>query len=725
MIEYQETNLTSVSDDISFTTNSITTFKPSSVESNSSSSLGSSSQSLSTASSLSPVQLQQYDWPEFHENYNSIMDNTNLLDSCAEALCDISTECDRSQVLSPEKILWTYNRSLSLERSSSDNLSVKSEKHSFSTMSSKSIDQFSNWLQQMEEVVESQPKISKLFAMNATEMTAQKDLHSKFFKEISARSCIVKGFKQNEFKWIEERYHLLYLKVYEVLLLLEGSLKDNDESTNQIIDNSESDVSFDDTDTGQNTSINTKTNRSSTNIGVFTFKYEDPVIRKHTKNDMLSSTICEFSDKEFTFESDLQSLFNSTDLTHSKTFEVEPLQQQLSEEAIVVAHQLPEPIVCESQEKLPNGHHKVYDWLYSNRSDQESTAPSLESICDSDSQSQKSCQSAIRMDKLQEMNCQASVHSIDEASAETNSLVWDNFLSSPKSENGSNDMEISDLMNDLCYFGDDYSMHLETDSKTASDTKTECSDSLAVDSSVGSVDSSAGSMESSVGSIESSVGTSDSSARGTQKKRRSKNKRKKRSSKSTCSDSTASTIPMESVIENDVEFVPDEKITYNSDDKLFEVHSKESAEPKKMKIGEMRPEDFYDIVKMCQSNIDCVITVLGAEPNRILTVSYCQQMKYERYKTNECNDLMKDNKLMESKKNNCCSENANDTCVCAWVSHTIAMLLNFLIDCWNIFRNMKLYTYLCRVTKALFSSTRYVADHIKRQTVKNKAIKFL
>lgn len=361
---------------------------------------------------------------------------------------------------------------------------------------------------------------------------------------------------------------------------------------------------------------------------------------------------------------------------------------------------------------------------------------------------------------------------LNDSIIEENSLIWDNFQMGHdfiKVDNESNligsDMETKELSNNLCYFGDDYSLHLDESSTTESE----------IDSNIGMRQQCQHKNVRKVIETSPTSSSSCSSQSETVELRRSRRIRKKRAramlntsaiDDARISDSN-STIPTDQASETGLsqattasassnvhiektqstpqqshdEFIPEKTISYNSTDKEFELHTKESAEPKRMKINEMQPEDFYDIVKMCQSNIDCVITVLGADPNRILTVAYCQQMKYERYqksntKTCECkhehiDDVVDSVNGPRTKDIECnCSQlmksESTNNCVCSWISHTIAMILNFLIDCWNIFRNMKLYTYLCRVTKALFGSTRYVADHLKskRELANAKAIKF-
>lgn len=798
MIEYKASSnesLISVSDDLSFTTNLKNCSISLSIESNSASPSGSNRSVASESSVLSPKQLHSHDWPEFQESYNSIMDNTNLLDSCAAALCDISAKGDRSPILTPEKVLWTYNRSFSFERSSVRHMSVKSDQAKgidtetttqTNTNSANKMAQFSIWLNQMEEFVEAQPKLSKIFTMNSKQMIAQKVIHSKLFKEIIGQSCIVKGFKQHEYKLIEERYHLLYLKVYEVLLLLEGLPKDEASMSDEIdaahylnvhVDNDVNNI-VNSSESNQNESANS----SLTNVGVYHFKYMEPESKQAEQSthdngmlEKMSSTIYETCDKEFTFDSDLQSLLDSTDTNHLLTSEdssvpglcLIPLQHQTTEETIIevqngAPNEFSELLLQQqqppSQEQNICNHNKVYDWLLTNTGtiNRSKSSISLKSTCDRDIRSLYRMQSSMALkvsksspsfralanEKFQgiEYSSEQSINSC--GTTESNSLIWDNFQSeccaSESDTNGNSIIdtsEIAKLMNNLCYFGDDYSQHFNIGNSSTSASSDELNSTT-----TNSVEL----------SHETELSKNISRTKRCPRRKRSIGKRMNTKTSSSCSEvsvsniSTASTLPTSptspAIDSSADEF--GEKITYNSDDKTFEVHDSDTTETKKIKVGQMRPEDFHYIVKMCQNNIDCVITVLGAEPNRILTVSYCQQMKNERHqndpsrmRTCKCDNNSSENKSSsgilskgESDLCDCLTENIKQsTCVCAWVSHTIAMILHFLIDCWNIFRNMKLYTYLGRVIKAFFSSARYMADHFntERKTLQNKPTKFL
>lgn len=791
--------------------------------------LTAASSTLSIVSQTTP----HCDWPEFQESYNSIMDNTNLLDSCAAALNDINTEDGK---IRPEKIRNEFNRSLSSTTNSSFS-------GSDNPVTSKSIEQFTRWLCEMENCVAAQPKISKIIAMKPKQLATQMELHSKIFKEIVAQPCIVKGTKH---KSLEERYHLLYLKVYEVLLLLEGlPAVDNFSPSNRILsesfhdydcnsstnskehssdhvdsDDNEflDDVICDKTDSELKTPIYTETSVLSTSIGTYYFNYDDSIDHQTTDNTVkMSSTIFENNDKEFTFEHDLHSLLDANDSLYLKSndftlvSEQRPLHQLLTEDTVVVSQknhiwnqidfcELATPSTPQATVRPANSyelsHHKVYDWLNTKTDSCKSKSTvSLDCSTASETDYQLLYRAKSEMDLTlcrplnaynrtssmrTSLNCLPSMCSpvkrfestLNDSIPEECSLIWDNFqlgneFMKPDSDYGfaGSDLETKELINKLCYFGDDYSMHLNESFSTDSEKEMESNcEEIATEP---------------VMHVFETPPSSPSEPVKVRRSRRLRNKRL-RSLNLTVTSSECSSSESHSILSMDQssetnlseattasansnmqthivdgaqttpshdEFTPDTTISYNSDEKQFELHTKESTEPKKMKINEMRPEDFHDIVKMCQSNIDCVITVLGADPNRILTVAYCQQMKYQRYQksnieTCECkqsnNDATVDKQQQQQQQElktedtqcNCNSHivesKSTEMCVCAWVSHTIAMILNFLFDCWNVFRNMKLYTYLCRVTKALFGSTRYVADHLKaKQAILNaKAIKY-
>lgn len=416
-------------------------------------------------------------------------------------------------------------------------------------------------------------------------------------------------------------------------------------------------------------------------------------------------------------------------------------------------------------------HHKVYDWLNTSSTDFSRSKSSVNLDCSITSESDyqliyrakseqhisliphRSMDTKCSPLAYTSLNCLPVIGSsknseskLNDSITEESSLIWDNFqmghgIMKVDSESGlmGNDSETKELTHQLCYFGDDYSLHFNETNCA------ECESSSDMD-----LQKQIAAKKYEKDHIK-KLSTASSSSEVPQKEstgiRRSRRIRKRRSTLNSMSSSdqssksrssaTTTTASIDSV-KNGVgmqanqstdEFTPDTTISYNSSEKQFEMFTKESKASKKIKINEMRPDDFYDVVKMCQSNIDCVITVLGAAPNRELTVTYCQQMKFERYQKsgaetickckhehNDANNSMLNSPGAKNTECKCCTVSKADSaamCVCAWVNGTIAMILNFLMDCWNVFRNMKLYTYLCRFMKALFGSTRYVADHLR------------
>lgn len=799
-------------------------------------------QASSTLSIVSQTQHCDY-WPEFQESYNSIMDNTNLLDSCAAALNDISSEEGMHTTAASqrtEKVRGQFNRSLSSTTTNSSSSGNGSENR----VTSKCVERFTRWLCEMENRVAAQPKLSKIVAMQTKQMAMQLEVHSKIFKEIVAQPCIVKGSKRNDYKSIEERYHLLYLKVYEVLLLLEGLPANSFSPSNRILsesfhdyesslsmspngqqnsgDHSDGDNEFlddvlcDNGDAELKTPIYTETSVLSTSIGTYYFNYDDTIEQQtdSTIDEKLNSNIFEYScDKEFTFENDLHTLFNATDSICLKSpdqnvvSEHQTLQHRLNDDTVIVPQKsariwnkidfsqlaIQPPVDNYLAQDIDLAHHKVYDWLHSKTDCWKSKSTvSLDCSMASEADYQLVYRAKSEMDlpairSIESSNCNSPVRTslnclslavspikhIDMALSETvtedSSLLWDNFqIGDPKADNDfgviGSDLETRELVNKICFFGDDYSEHISLQPNESSTTESEKEFDTGLEQSFdGRIDL----------NVNESSTPSQAKPLKTKRSRRTRKKRTRKSSIATTSSEYNSAMSLDlsseagqseattasanskllssAQIKNTAtkshdEFKPEKTISYNSNEKQFELHSKESVEPKKMRINEMRPEDFFGIVQMCHSNIDCVITVLGADPNRVLTVDYCQQMKCERYqKANseackckhqnaDASDLVKSSssKCSSRTKDTSCncadvvpSESAS-TCICAWVSHTIAMILNFLIDCWNVFRNMKLYTYLARFTRALFGSTRYVADHLKSksQALNAKAIKY-
>lgn len=736
--------------------------------------------SVLTAASSTASQTHNYEWPEFQESYNSIMDNTNLLDSCAEALNEISSD-EGVYTLQSDKVHNDFHRSFS---------STSSVGGPDKVITSKKVDQFRRWLCDMENRVAAQPKLVKIVDMKPKRLKAQLKVHLQLFDEIAAQSWIVKEADQTDDKSYQKRYLLVYLEVYEVLLLLDKNFSPSNQILNKSClnipaaveqlsnqgDDSDNHLLNEPMDESQpKTPMYNETSVLSTSIGTYYFNYDDSIVQQADK-EQLSSTVLG-SDKEFTFEHDLHSLFNATDSLCVKSpdrtlvSELTPLRHSLASETVVgsrkdyiwnkfdLSELAARPTDNYLLKDIEAVHRKVYDWLNSKAdSCRSKSTATLSSLSDTECQLLYRTRSEMDLPSFRPMlsrasslqtsvNCLPSLYSpikidtksIDSTASSTpedNSLLWDNFQLDgefAKPENEANisdsDSETKELINKLCYFGDDYSLHLNEQNSTECDKPSDVEQnaiemhslpqnnepklrrSLRIQQKQLRMQSplleSAESCDTqSVFSLGESSGHLSDATTATAKS--------KLMSTFHESDQNASTAQ------------PEQLITYNSAEKHFELRTKNNAEPKRMNVNEMKAEDFYDIVKMCQNNIDCVITVLGAEPNRILTVTYCQQMKAQRQCKCTAADATMKSRTTECKCKHMAKSGPADICVCAWVSHTIAMIFNFLFDCWNIFRNMKLYTYLCRVTRALFGSTRFVADHLKakRELVSPKAIKY-
>lgn len=828
--------------------------------------LQSESGSLEKTSTLS-ISHNSFDWSEFEQNYNSIMDNTNLMDSCAAALSDITNDDDVSfGSLSKPQI--DFNQTISPANSSASMCGgnhINTSKH----ISVKDIEMFKRWLCEMELRVAEQPTLSQIFAMDPDEMAVHLKIHSKIFNNIVAQPCIVKGSNRKDFKSIEERYHLLYLKAYEVLLLLEGLPNDNNNhryNSNKILNKSFYDNDdFDDMakvketeddcivvdhnycvvngDTSDNintvnsSAIYTESNKMAANLGTYYFKYEqsesqsihskpdESVINTENDNNVLG-------DKELTFstlyDNELRSFLNCASdnqyiSANDYTLVTEPdgqLSQQYNADEIkyfsqenqfwndldisTVAHSpnLPglDDAMWPSHCINLDAHNKVRNWLFyktgydsNNNSIKSKSTASLErASSENGSRVLYKCRSEMNLNSTSlmqtskwsssfrtSMNCFPSMTiplmtselRETEEFASNCSLDWDdyqqNIYNSKYQADGESygDADLYSIAKDLCYFGNDYSLHLNS--------------SIIDDHSQSEPVSSDGVLETTTADMDSTTNDDASIVQAKQQKRirRNRTKRNKRrqnqiiensvsDKKSTATSDTtsissltepsllASTLSLNSAnfekceqsepVAPQTPQIPSQTIKYDSNENKFEFYSDEQVEPKKHKVSELRPDDFYDIIKMCQQNIDCVITVLGAEPNRILTIAYCQEMKYKRNGDQFINkeplcSCASNNNIVDSfnhkiksksskcSSNQCCLDHqVEDTCLCAWVSQTIAMILNFLMDCWNIFRNMKLYMYLCKVVKGFFGSTRQVADHLKmkQHLVSGKALKY-
>lgn len=810
-----------------------------------------SHQSLLTTSSLSLSHSSFDYWPEFQQNYHSIMDNTNLLDSCAAALSDITYDDDdssgsggSSSMVAAHRRTTLFDRSVMSSAASSVSFcGINASK----SISPDDVEQFARWLCEMESRVADQPTLSQIFAMSSNEMAIQLKVHSKLFNDIVAQPCIVNGSKRKEHKLLEERYHLLYLKAYEVQLLLEGlpggdgiddrtnankilnkSFYDFDEFNHVSEDNDHDAVTVNtmttmttmDNDADNNSKKQTQSEQISdnkcrtttNNVGMFYFKYEQtnacdpqqpqlqlcPTVlhdslgdtdQNKSVNNALMPIETEISFSTL-YDNEIQSYLN--DSNGSNEFGSDPIdkskssthqQQHFAEETMRFSRNTRlwndlefspatrHKSVIEQIGSDIESHSKVRNWLY-NKTDSLKfmSSLSLDRVPGDDDyrmlyRSRSELNLSSRRKSLGSLRASSNgLASMDlKGSASTSSVTscsldWDFYQNGYGTQQPTNDdtffdvndfddSEMHTIANNLCDFGNDYSLYL-TSSTISLNTDVEIktvnqqSESICDEKTTGD----------SVTTAELVVNEEEKRLkriRRHRKKRAKKRQQQRRSlddsnsvvsaeststkkESTTLSDaSTASStfdtfIQASNVKETSTPSAPAKTIKYDSSASKFEVFSDEMDEPKQLKVSELCPEDFHDVINACQSNIDCVITVLGAKPNQILTVAYCRRMKYERNKCEgdsppECQCTIerqnaKKGKKSSSTKNECHCHDDQSTCICSWVEQTIAMILNFLMDCWNIFRNMKLYTYLCRVLKSLFGSTRYVADHLKMKS---------
>lgn len=794
-----------------------------------------SHQSLLHTSSLSLSHSSFDYWPEFQQNYHSIMDNTNLLDSCAAALSDITYDDDdssggSSSTAHQRTIL--FDRSLMSSAASSSSVSFCAK-----TISPLDVERFSRWLCELEMRVADQPTLSQIFTMTADEMAIQLKVHSKLFNDIVAQPCIVNGSKRKEYKLLEERYHLLYLKVYEVQLLLEGlpgDYVDVRTSANKILNKStydfdefnhvtEPDVEdncdevnvMDNDDNGNGTQFRceqtsdknenrlfTRTNKTTDNVGTYYFNYEacdeqqsqplqrDSVDDNNTaENSVLLPIETEIS---FTtlYDNEIRSYLNDTDTVYSigsNEFIVDPidksktsaLRQNFSDETTRFSQNTR---LWKDLDFSPASHHKsvidhfgsdtephnkVRNWLLNKTTDSVKfmSSLSLDRISGDDDyrilyRSRSELNLSSRRKSLRSLRSSSNgLASFDLKDSDRGSSVADGSLDWDFYQNGygvqqqadedtyfddvNNGDEMDTMASKLCDFGHDYSLYLATSTislNTDGDITAEHpSKSICDEKTIGD---SATTAE--------LVVDEDEIQRQKRIRRKRKKRAKKRQQQNLLMAAVKSDISSESAIMNNgsiaskesshfdrsvkksckeetsTPIVPPKTITYDSVANKFEVYSEELGETKQLKVSELRPADFHGVITMCQNNIDCVITVLAAEPNQVLTVSYCRRMKYERNKCEsdsppkcQCATSVKSSKSEKKSskaKKECQCFDDQSACICSWVGRTIAMILDFLMDCWNIFRNMKLYTYLCRVLKSLFGSTRYVADHLKMKS---------
>lgn len=873
------------------------------------------SRSSSAASSLSLYNgsVDSY-WPEFHQNYNSIMDNTNLLDSCAAALSDITYDDELTLATVPKDrnhFIFMENSSGGSGESSSDG----GGKH----LSPKDIESFTRWLCEMELRVARQPTMSQIFAMNSSEMAQQLKVNSKIFNDIVAQPCIIKGSVRPDYKSIEERYHLLYLKAYEVLLLLEGlpivddskransnkilnrSFYDIDNLNNVTEEENSSECEISDRNDSSNSLyaednafVTNQANNIAGNCATYYFSYEQKDQPHHNKlfanhSNQIEQMHCESPhsdvnslsiDKELTFstfnDNDIQSYLNCSDnsfisnvddrtlvtcpLEQSPMYENKEVISKIGQHAnynidfyfedLIRSPILPQlnetvSVLEASAEDLEN---KVQNWLNFNSND--SKAVKNEKCGSSWSVEhfpvQNECQvlyktrseSDLRLNNLG-LNKWSSLHtsinrlprvklptipsSINDSFEDivSDNLEWDNFQSeyevSHSIEENSDDIRMSNLARKLCEFGNDYSLYLNTPSVFAdnddnfmeeigeddedlqieqkevmeSETKEACDETgfkIRTPLHYKKVkpkrrqlrNKNQNIVKRSETSIASTPILTSSLSALSLTSETSKYSSESLVSTATFSLSSSETNPVTDNIDATIETVANQLeteltssslsvgpfdlfeldpepltivsspkiIKYDSADDNFEVYAADKSQPKKLKVSELKPEDFYDIIKICQNNIDCVITVLGAEPNRELTVHYCQKMKYERQKRDknrsESNDSVcrkrvssksKDEAdkvtnepdlLIKIDESTCVACAEQTTCLCAWISETVMIILDFVLDIWNIIRNMRLYMYLCKFIRELFGSSRHVAKHLKmkKDLINSRAIAY-
>lgn len=826
----------------------------------------SSRMSLLTSSTISLAHRQFLDWPEFEENYNSIMDNTNLLDSCAAALSDITYgDDDRSFVNSFEKHCHVFRQSIgsdhdSAKTSSSGSLSTQDTSDSITKlMSQRVLKEFVRWLDYMEQRIELLPTLGKIVAMSTSEMIEQYNAHKRIFKDIVAQPCIIKGDSHNtDYKAIEERYHLLYLKVYEVLLLLED-IPDPDVSVENTLSTSIVDLNATHnvlTDSSSNSdkseslaasaSMYTRTNIMSRSIGTFYFKHDDTASEQTStdKRTFSVGNIYEEIDKECEWKSDVNTLvfdaadkkWTGYDACTASISRQSSLQRQLCQDDSMTqtSHQQQQQEHRQQQseqlEQQPVQHksirrrytidsctsikhqqhplslsfpmqlnafdrrhsidtidHKVREWLnsktiYSTNSKSKSSWPSLMGAMDTDvddlhalyrSKSDLNlpiyrCTSEMRTNYTAvaaapatsafTSSFRASTNSLpltvvanDTPSSSTyditstESLEWDSFAPDLTAlPNGivNNDNEISAMSEKLCYFGEDYSQQLDAKSIATSST-TEVNNILA--------DSTSKQATASQASVDHSEMVAANVKKRTGRQRQQKVLRAKRRAfhsilkMSQNTYDTGQQTPKRTTAEASTETEPIEKccqqsetletlITYNNTDKQFELRGSDPSQAKKMRVSEMRPEHFHELVTVCTTNIDCVITVLAAEPNQTFDAKYCRRMRRQR-KMQMANNNLKCQRGNGPREVNSCTKECMELkqqqqqqqrvlekkakCVCTEINHIICIVLNFLVDCWNIFRNMKLYIYLSRFIKTLFDSARYVANHLRSKINNN------
>lgn len=837
---------------------------------------------------------------EFKQHYDSIMYSTNLVDSCVEALNDITMD-GSFQLRDQQENLFGDERRMSVQAASNQRTVLNNDQ----------VMAFERWLTVMESRLAGYPTLSDIYAMEAEEMHSQYEVHSRIFNEIVAQTCIVGNSISNDHRALAERYHLLYLRAYEVLLLLEGVPFDNERENYSIDDDGDDENDDNGTEDGITRLDDTHDDIDRFIDGDSVDEYEhntDAFVcfkRSHTRDaqtedcepcspvkariphvqptsydsgddDMSSSNGSNGSSGSSTatgasahnepnknaapYDNNLVSLFDNMDeLYETLKFDERDCGMQTSPEVLRCAvssmHSTSSPIAYpyqrfETSENVNNTtihsyfeqdisvyeesktvttttvttdvvHNKVYHWLNSrtidasvvevsdvrsnfvyiykakSESNMDAAAPIRQSISDSSSNRRLSTSSLLDKSIVKsEMGCDSQAH---DANSIGDAMHWDAYQPDlllgqqqpPYQMDDWDACSMTDAEWHLCFFGENYEYYVD-----ASDAASSVSDTVSEHASF-DLDHEVSMKHlfestKTVSDLDAMASTATlhtmDSERILKRRRRRHNRRMKKmrhqqqtttsmaSSMSsaysepsiavttstsnyssigeTMMTSTASmqSLPSLTTSSSDASTRSDtpsiestKSILYNSDDQSFEVFAADQTDgtPIRRKVNELKPEDFHDIIQMCRNNIDCVITVLGAEPNRVLTVNYCEKMRRQRAtakRAETVNDELcycsEQHKLMEmatadallarncttDDDGDCCRCSVQYTCLCSWIAQTIAMIINFLLDCWNVFRNMRLYTYLGKVLRGFFAATKEVTKRINTQSKYSKAL---
>lgn len=802
---------------------------------------GPSSRVCSNDSPYKESQLWLYSNCELQKHYNSIMCSTNLVDSCAAALNDITLDDSSAISQSQTNLLLSNQPAISKVKKMTIN--------QYSELSDVQVAAFECWLNQMEKVLASYPTILQIFNMSDIEIRSQLQKHTQIFQDIVDQPCIVKYSMCHQHRALEERYHLLYLRAYEVTLLLEGisskrGNKCDDINRDKLNYESEGD-SVDDCLDGiavlnddkqdhieplddykfqndadivpsydSDRSIEPTDNHSSCDSYV-------SKISTHFDSDLESNpdnmdSHCSIFDPNTNSDSDVASLnrgrFRSDSLLfhqqlestreHNEIIPFVNNEHELStiEHFTTIQHNTTTISTNIIQDKVQNwldtqivreegsyysDHRTNFIFIYKAKSEPNLNAPVVHWGAQKTS-------STLSLGPKQTVSMIPSSckHIPCHYTAEDDHMVWDSFQTAfCINEIGICDIDnwnassLNELEWDVCFFGENYDQHFDNsdDIHTRSESISEIANNdnelnLPISDSIAN-DKLNVTMECcNASETDSSVDVS-ASHKITLKRRRQRNKKQLKklrdvssstpipsstpsSTRATTPSSTRPSTPLfqpksttigqcSSKSESGLSSTDTQpsstdsdsprNIRYNSSRQSFEMFSSDSDAPITRKIHEMKPEDFYDIIKMCNSNIDCVITVLGAEPNRTLSVNYCQKMRLKRYgmpterHTQKCN--LKEStstttliaKNIEShEKCQCMQQLESQRCLCSTVSQTIAMFINFLIDCWNVFRNMRLYMYIKKILYGFYAAARHVTKCVMpRDTLTRKIFRII